>query len=211
MRGTIPPQQAQDPIKAPFPPAWQPPLQPRVALAECRQQPGGSESPRPALAQAHLLKHLGTSCPKRCCCQNCSSAAPKRQEENVAGCRERVQGGSQGCFSLHHPTSSLHPSSATLERGGQKSCAWSHLPHGIPGVMKAGGAPWPKSCWGAQRRHSERRERPRAKASIALHHAALISALKRHRNFITLRQLQAGFSSSVPLFIKHPGRPAKHG
>lgn len=70
---------------------------------------------------------------------------------------------------------------------------------------------WPESCRDTQRRHAEGRERPRAKPSIISHKAALISALKQHRNFITLRQFQAGFSSLVPLFIKHLGRPAIPG
>lgn len=88
-----------------------------------------------------LLKHSGTSFPTRRCCQNCGSAAPKRQEENPAGRRGRVQGGQDTTQPLHSPLS------PTL--GGQKGGTWSHLPHGIPMAMKWGARP--ESCRGAQR------------------------------------------------------------
>lgn len=117
------------------------------------------------------------------------------------GCRE---GGEPALLTPPNPFAPpLHPPWADrkVALGGFSHEGMWH----IPMAMKA-------DRWGARRRHAEGRERPRAKASIIIsHRAALIGALKRHRNFITLRQLQAGFSSLVPLFIKHTGRPALPG
>lgn len=94
---------AQDPILSSQPGSTPP--QPRVALAWCRQQPGASESqPSPRSGSpAQTLRHV---IPRESCCQNCSSAAPKRQEENPAGRRGRVQGGQAGPT---HTTQPLHP------------------------------------------------------------------------------------------------------
>lgn len=94
------------------------------------------------------------------------------------------------------------------QRMGAGGPRWPHSHHPPHGDRKVALVAilmgYTASPWGAQRR-----ERPRAKPSVISHKAALISALKQHRNFITLRQLQAGFSSLVPLFIKHPGRPPR--
>lgn len=130
--------------------------------------PGASES-RPTLARAHLLKHSGTSFPARCCCQNWGSAAPKRQEENLARRRGRVQGGGQA--SPAHTTQPLRSPPPLHPPWVDRKVALGGFSHGgmwhIPMAMKADrwGAR-PESCRGARRRRAEGRGRPRAKASV---------------------------------------------
>lgn len=137
---------------------------------------------------------LGTSFPIRCCCQNCGSATPKRQEENPAGHRAWVQGGEAS------PT----------PPGGQKGGTWSHHPHGITVVIWGA---WTQSCWGAQRRRIEGRESPRAKPSVISHRAN--QCTQAAQEFYHLKTIPGRFLLVHPAVYQteeqaSPAWPAEH-
>lgn len=117
---------------------------------------------------AHLLKHPA-SLPACRCCQNCGSAAPKREEEALAGHRAQVV----------PPSPFTHP-------GGHKGGTWSRFPLAFQ-VGTAGKV---------LRGDTKGRQSPRAEPSITPQKAPLIRA-SQHRNFITWGQFQAGFSSCL--------------